>query len=379
MGEPTPRLGDPILHMPGGSPVGGAAAMAAPDAALGSEGTTPLAARHRPGGSPQRGLPNQQQQMQTFQRYLQQQLLLQHRGRYGPSAVDDSSCSASGVASGGVSRSGTPRGSPLQADSCASSPLNGPQDGSPPPPTQGLPPVYPGAFGSRLSLAGSRAALQQQGFEARLQGAGGEDAGPPQQQVWFDASATDAGSAPVSSRQPSITYGSTTLLARAESTFSSWGLPTPTTGGNQEGGRPAWGQAPCTRPELRLHPLMSDEPLSAPHATAFLPHPCPTCSHGTHALQRSLALQQSGPKPAAHAAGCAGPARLLRVRPPQRRRGPGRLPAWRGAAPGAGRAGRSGSGGSRGQGGGGRGRGHAVWHNAQPRHVSHGGHRRPGH
>ena len=95
-------------------------------------------------------------------------------------------------------------------------------------------------------------------YEAAAEAAG---AGAPQHMpVWFDAGG-DAGSAPISSRLPSWTAGSIGPLIRAESTFSSWGLPSPSTGAAQR----AVGR--------RCLPQLSPQllPTSHPHADACAP------------------------------------------------------------------------------------------------------------
>lgn len=203
-------------------------------AAASSGGSTPV--QHSPLRSPSR-----RHQLHSFQQYLQQQLALQQRGRYGPSAVDASSGPGSASASG----ADTPQGSPARqgSEASAASPLSPPctaggspcpsglaREGSEPPPWAGLPPVHPGGQ-QRPGVATARAA-QQQAFAARMQSAGGSAGGSDAQQQaqqagWYEA---DGGPPQVASRAPSWSAGGFGVLARAESTFSSWGLPTPTTG-----------------------------------------------------------------------------------------------------------------------------------------------------
>lgn len=190
-------------------------------------------------GSPLRGSPNRRHQLLSFQRYLQQQTLQQQHGRYGPSVGDIGSIPGS-VSSqhGSPMRQGSDASAPSPQSPSTGSPSGLAREGSAPPSSAGLPPVHPAAQ-HRLGTPGWRAATQLH-FAARLQGAGGADAETPggacrspRQQAavsWYDVGGYDGGSAPVSSRLPSWTGGSIGPLVRAESTFSSWGLPSPSTG-----------------------------------------------------------------------------------------------------------------------------------------------------
>lgn len=245
----------------------GTTASPSPD---GSGASTPQQRSPLRGGSPER-----QQQMQNFQRYLQQQLAAQQRGRYGPSTAGEGS--GGGSHSGTASGAGSPYSSPLQRGSPGGTPSPPRRrDGTPSPTSGALPPAHRTPSPSRLS----RVAAQQQQFTARLHsaGSGAADAaaqhaqqavqhaqqgqqGQHTQQAdlqgapsWGKAEA-DAGSDPHSISLASLaghsqghslaslaghcqghsltshSVGGSGQLAHAESAgFSSWGLPSPSTG-----------------------------------------------------------------------------------------------------------------------------------------------------
>lgn len=227
----------------------GTTAAPSPD---GSEASTPQQRSPLRGGSPER-----QHQLHNFQQYLQQQLAAQQRGRFGPLLAGEGG--GSGSYSGAASGNASPYSSPCRRASPGGTPSPPRRREGTPSPTNGpLPQAHHTPSPSRLS----RVAAQQQQFTARLHSAGSgaadavaaqhaQQAGQQAQQAaqqgqqglhaetkaapsWGEAS-TDAGSdLPPSASLASLaghSLGGSGQLAHAESAgFSSWGLPSPSTG-----------------------------------------------------------------------------------------------------------------------------------------------------
>ncbi|KAL4440482.1 hypothetical protein ABPG75_003483 [Micractinium tetrahymenae] len=216
----------------------------------GSEASTP--AHPSAAGSPLRGSPSRQQQLQRFSLYLQQQLALQQQGRFGGGSQGDSSSGVgSGVGSGSQSPAGSPPvASPGRKESDASLVAwtdTGGGEAAPGEPGGGSssttaaaaahaatvgasalaldPPVVPGGL---RSAGASR--LSQQQFTARLAGASAGTCPAGDDPAVSGRSSLDGGSSAPPSGLPGWPGGASSgPLVRAESTFSSWGLPTPTT------------------------------------------------------------------------------------------------------------------------------------------------------
>ena len=246
-GPVSARSYEPQLHVAASAPLPQIAAPTADGPSpAGSEASTPADCSAT--GSPLRGSPNRQEQLRTFQRYLQQQLALQQQGRYGPLAGSGGSAAGSATGSGSYSGAASPPSAPSPGRKESDASLLSWQPGSPPDCQEG---ATAGAAGSAAGTAAlppmppGSSRLSQSQFSARLQAAAGQAAddadataaglrvapsassfGSQQHPAWlFDGSAY-GGSAPASGL-PGYPGGP---LQRLDSTFSSWGLPTPTTG-----------------------------------------------------------------------------------------------------------------------------------------------------
>lgn len=181
----------------GGTPHASHAAACGGDASedgpsiVGSEASTPGHGGH------QRGSPSRQQLLHSFQAYLQQQLAAQQRWRRGPGSQGGGAAAATAPAS--------PDGSPQHGDAAhgeaAEAALSALPGGSPP---------------------GTARRAPRDSAGARLAAAAAAGLAPA-------TSTTHAGAAPLSGLSSAAPLSSNPLL-RADSTFSSWGLPTPTTG-----------------------------------------------------------------------------------------------------------------------------------------------------
>ncbi|KAI3431344.1 hypothetical protein D9Q98_004402 [Chlorella vulgaris] len=191
----SPRQCSP--HQPGPAPSG--------PSLTGSEASTP---RYL---SPQRGSPNRQQQLHSFQAYLQQQLLQQQRGRCGPHSSDASAVSCSGAASD-VASTAT---SPMNGSPCKRHAADAAQHST----VMSLPPA------DREAAAAAGASHRLSQLSTSRGGPAGNPLGPAQQR--------DAVPPLSSAFNPAATSSAGVQLARADSTFSSWGLATPTTAAAQ--------------------------------------------------------------------------------------------------------------------------------------------------
>lgn len=241
---PSSRLGDLAQH-PGS---GGDRSAGPPDSVTlgpsvaGSEASTP--AHPSAAGSPLRGSPSRQQQLRHFSLYLQQQLALQQQGGFGCASPGGSS-SKSGIGSGAQTPARSlPAASPKGKGSDSSLvALAGAAGGEAAPGEPGSSSSAVAALGVTRSTpaaalnqpssgrSGAASRLSQQQLSGRMAGAGAAAWPSCEDPSASGRSSVDGGtSAPPSGLPGWPGVAGSWPLARAESTFSSWGLPTPTTG-----------------------------------------------------------------------------------------------------------------------------------------------------